>query len=143
MASSGVGAPGHKHKDLLSSLQAIAAPGATFNKLGVTKNAYMQVGDVGTNKTGFPIRLTGAELIFISVTNDNNTASFEVEIYEFDGTTETLLDTVSVVSARGADYVPTVPIPITYGSELRAKVNNSGTATSPVCIAFTTGEVPS
>lgn len=134
--------PGFKLKSLLSALQALAAPGAVFARPGSVKNAYLDIGTVKSDTTGFPIRLTGAEIIFLSVTNDNNTASFEFEVYEFDGVTETLLTTLVVTSSRSADFVPPVPIAITFGSELRGKINNVGTANNPVAIAFTTGEVP-
>jgi len=137
-----VGAPGLKKTNILAELQSVAAPGAAFARSGTVKNAYLQVGPVITNKTGFPIRLVGAEMTLISVTNDNNSATFDVEIIEYDGSTETLLGTVSVVASRGSDYAPAPPIPITYGNELRAKVTNTGQADNPVCIAFTTGSVP-
>lgn len=136
------GKPFGKNANLLDQLQSVAAPGAVFARSGNVKNAYLQVGTVASNTTGFPIRLTGAELILITVTNDDNAATFSVEIYEYDGTTETLLDTIDVVADRGSDYVPASPISVTFGTELRAKVNDTGSADNPVVIVFTTGEVP-
>ena len=134
--------PGYLVRDPQEILNTVAAPGAVFIGTGVTKNAYLSVGTITSDKTGFPIRLNNAQLTFMAVSNSDNTASFQVELYKFDGTTETYLDTISVVNSRGADYKPVTPISIDYGTELRAKINNTGTAKDPVFIAFTTGEVP-
>lgn len=131
-------------RSLQAQLQSVAAPGAMFNRSGNVSNAYLNVGTVVSSTTGFPVRLSNAELIFIAVTNSLNGQTYQVEIYEYNPilATETLKATVSVVSARGSDYTPPTPIPISYGNELRAKVNNVGSCKDPVVIAFTTGEVP-
>jgi len=137
----GRGAPGFKIPDLKSQLQSVAAPGAAFQRSGNVKNAYLQVGTVISDTTGFPVRLNNAELTFIAVTN-SDISTFEVEIYQWDGLLELLLATVTITADYGSDYTPPSPIPVTYGTELRAKVNNTGQAKNPVVIAFTTGEVP-
>lgn len=138
---SGICAPGQTESSLLSLLQSIAAPGAMFTRSGNVSNAYLEVGTVRTNLTGFPIRLNSASLVFISASNSNSTATFDVDIIEWDGISENILATLSVVSSSGDDYTPPTPISITYGNELRAYVKN-GASTNPVVIAFTSGEVP-
>ena len=134
--------PGYLLPNLLASLQNIAAPGALFTAQGNKKNAYLSVGDIVSSSTGFPIRLNNATLVYIAATNSNNLASFEVEIYSFDGLLETLLATVVVTAARGANYKPPTPIAVSFGIELRAKVNNVGTATNCVVAVFTAGDLP-
>lgn len=137
----GVGSPGNLTEDVLTSLEALAAPGASFARSGnVGSNTYLQLGTVITSATGFPIRLNNAFLIFIAVQNELiNT--FDVEIIEWDGSTETVLATVSVVSSLGEDFTPVSPIPVTFGNSIRCKVS-SGASKNPVVIAFTVGEVP-
>lgn len=135
-------APGTYSGEVLSALQDIAAPGAVFTSQGNTKNAYLSVGNVVSSNTGFPIRLNNATLVYIAITNANNNATFSVEIYDFNGTTETLLATIPVVSARGANFKPVTPIPVPFGVELRAKINNVGSASNPIVTVFTAGDLP-
>lgn len=137
----GVDSPGNKESDLLTSLQALAAPGAMFTRSGnIPSGSYLLNGNVVSNTTGFPIRLLNAELIFISVASEA-IDTYDIDIIEFDGSTENVLATINVVNARTADFTPASPIPITFGNELRAKLV-SGSGKNVVCIAFTTGEVP-
>lgn len=139
--ANGVDSPGNLEGDFLTSLEAVAAPGAVFNRSGnVPSVSYLQVGSVITSATGFPIRLQSATLNFISVQNElANT--FDVQIIEWNGSTETVLATINVVSAVGADFTPPSPISITFGNSLRCKIS-SGSAKNPIVIAFTSGDVP-
>ena len=137
----GVGAPGVQEGDFLTVLEAIAAPGAQFTRSGnVSSGSYLQIGTVITSATGFPVRLNDAKLTFIAVQNEN-VNTFDIDIIEWDGSTETVLATLSVVSALGADFTPVTPIAITFGNSLRCQVS-SGSCKNPVVIAFQTGEVP-
>lgn len=137
----GIGAPGILEGDFLTALEAIAAPGAQFTRSGnIPSGTYLQIGTVVSDATGFPVRLNNAQLTFIAVQNElANT--FDVQIIEWDGSTETILATLNVVSSLGANYTPPTPINITFGNSLRCKIS-SGSCKNPVVIAFQTGEVP-
>jgi hypothetical protein len=139
--ANGTGSPGNLETDLLSSLEAIVAPGAIFQRSGnVPNNSYLQVGTVVSSATGFPVRFLNASLTYISVTNEL-VNTFDINIIEWDGATETVLTTVSVVSAKGANYTPPSPISVTFGSELRCRVSG-GSCKNPIVLAMFTGEVP-
>lgn len=137
----GVASPGNKQGDFLTVLEAVAAPGAQFTRSGnIPSGTYLQIGTVVSSATGFPVRLTDAKLIFIAVQNEL-VNTFDVQIIEWDGTTETVLTTINVVSALGADFTPIPAIDITFGTSLRCKIS-SGSCKNPVVIAFQAGEVP-
>lgn len=137
----GVNSPGNKESDLLTSLQALAAPGALFARSGkVNSGAYLLTGTVVSNTTGFPVRLNNADLLFISVAVEV-ADTFQIEISEWDGVTETLLATLTATASKTEDFTPPAPIPVTFGNELRCKVS-SGSCRNPIVVAFITGEVP-
>ena len=120
-------------EELCDKASVSASPGFTFSSPGnASPNTWMQVGAVISNKTGINFSLYNGELFQLSVSNENiNT--FDVELYEHDGTTFTLLTTVSVVAARSDtfDSGDFGTVNITQGLELAAKIVG-GNAKNPV-----------
>lgn len=132
--------PGYKNPSLSGQLATTVPTSVIFSRSGNISNAYLQIGNVISNATGFPIRLTDGILAFASVQNElPNT--FEVTIYEWNGTTETPKATISVTSALGANYIPPSEIDLTNGNSLRAKITN-GSCKNPVVLVYLVGEVP-
>lgn len=119
----------------------VVAPSLSFGKQGNVNNAYLLQNGVPSDNTGIPIRTDNTEIVFATVANSNNTATFTVEIYEHDGTTYTLLDSFTNTSARSTDYTPSSPIAVTTDKELAIRISG-GAATNPVVLLFATGDVP-
>lgn len=133
--------PGYKNPSLTGQLATTVPTGITFTRSGnIPSSSYLQIGSVITNATGFPVRINDGILSFVGVQNEN-VNTFTVGIYSWDGTTETLLASVSVTSDYGNDYTPPTEIPVTYGTSLRAKVI-SGSCKNPVVLAYIVGDVP-
>lgn len=120
----------------------LVAPGFSFGKQGTVRNAFLLANNVPSDTTGFPIRTLNTVITYIAASNDNDTATYEAEVYEHNGTTFTLLTNISITTARSGDYTPPTPIAVTTGYELAVKINNVGSATNPVVILFTVGDVP-
>ena len=133
------GAPGNFSQDSIASGGSVA-PGFAFGKRGVVSNAFLLANDVVSDDTGFPIKTTGSTITYIAVSN-SQVSTFDVELYEHDGTTFTLLATATVTSSRTGDFTPVTPIAITTGKELAAKVS-SGSCKDQVVLVFSTGDVP-
>jgi hypothetical protein len=136
----GQGAPSTKKVDLLAT-GGIVAPSLTFGRQGNQNNAFLIQNNVVSDNTGIPIKTLNTQIVFVAVSNDNDTATFDVEIYEHDGTTFTLVASFTNTSARSTDYVPPSPINLTTDKELAVKITN-GSATSPCVVIFATGDVP-
>jgi hypothetical protein len=132
--------PGFKSTSLQGQLATTVPTSVIFQRSGNVSNSYLQIGSVVSDATGFPIRINDGELSFISVQNEN-VNTFDVSVYEWDGTTETLLSTVSVVSSEGSDFTPSTPIALTFGNSLRARVT-SGSCKNPVLLVYIIGDVP-
>ena len=130
--ATGVGGPGGKTVDSQGIFEAVAPKTAMFTRQGNIKNAYLKVGEVVSDTTGYPIQLDNAEITFMSVTT-SAVSTYDIEIFEWDGSTETLLDTINVTSSRNGSETPVTPISVTTGNELRAKVNNTGFANGSRC----------
>ena len=120
-------------EELCDKASVSASPGFTFNSPGnASNNTWMQVGQVISNKTGINFPLYNGILFELSVANEiSNT--FDVELYEHDGSTFTLLATVSVTAARSDTFDSSDfgVVNITHGLELAAKIVN-GSAKNPV-----------
>jgi len=119
--------------ELCSSAAISASPGFTFNSPGnASTNTWLQVGQVVSNKTGINFPLYNGFLFELSVSNENNN-TFDVELYEHDGSTFTLLTTVSIIAQRSNvfDSSDFGIVNITRNLELAAKVVN-GSAKNPV-----------
>jgi hypothetical protein len=112
--------------ELCNEVITSASPGFTWGDSGnVTSNSWLLNDTVPSNKAGRLIYLTNPALETVFVTNQNiNT--FDLEVYEHDGTTFTLITTVSVVAARSGTF-PVSSLALTSGKELAVKlVNGSG-----------------
>ena len=108
-----------------------ASPGFTFGKSGnVPSNTWLLNDTVPSNKSGRAIYLynPSLEAVYIRV---EIAATFDIEIYEHDGTTYTLKHTINVVASRALDTILTSPVTLTQGKELAVKITN-GSAKNPV-----------
>lgn len=132
--------PGFKNRAAQTIFSEVSANTAIFTKQGVNNNAYLLIGNVPSNNTGFPVRLANAEITYAAV-QTSASGTYDIEIFEWDGTTETLLLTIEVTSSNSGDFTPSTPISITQNNSLRAKVNNTGAATNPVVQVFFSGEL--
>lgn len=99
-----------------------ASPGFSFGRSGnVSSGAWLQCETVPSNVTGRHVFLKGAKIKKIFVSNESAN-TFNIGIYEHDGTTYTLLTTVSLTAERKKDF--TVSIDITYNLELAMQVTS-------------------
>lgn len=137
---SSTGAPSIRQVDSIAT-GSVVAPSLSFGKQGNVNNAYLLQNGVVSDKTGIPIKTDNTQLVFATVANSNDTATFDVEIYEHDGTAFTLLVTFTNTNARSTDYTPPSPISLTTDKELAVRITN-GAATNPVVLLFATGDVP-
>lgn len=102
--------------------EASASPGFSFGRSGnVSSGAWLQCETVPSNVTGRHIFLNDAKIKKIFVSNENAN-TFSIGIYEHDGTTYTLLTTVSLTAERKKDF--TVDINITYDLELAMRITS-------------------
>jgi len=116
----------------LNQVATSASPGFSFGKASnVNSGTWLQCETVPSNKAGRFVYINNAvvETIFIS---NENIATFDVEIYhhEGDGVNLTLIDTVSITSARGGSF--TVGQSVPTNKQLALKLS-SGSARNIVC----------
>jgi hypothetical protein len=120
-------------EELCNKAAITASPGFTWESSGnTTSNSWLLNGVVSSNKTGRNFPLYNGVLNQISIANENiNT--FDIELYEHDGTTFTLLTTVSIIAARSGvfDSSDFGTINLTQGKELAIKQVN-GSSKNPV-----------
>ena len=117
-------------EELANTVDTSASPGFTWGGSGnVTANSWLLNDTVPSNKAGRAIFLSNATLEYVFVRCENAT-TFNIEVYEHDGATFTLITTVTVTAARIGDF-PIASIPITTGKELAMKLTN-GSAKNPV-----------
>lgn len=113
----------------IEEVQVSASPAWGFGDTGnVTPNSWLLAEGSSSFKSGRLINLTQASLASVMVTNDTPN-TFDVEVWEHDGTTYTLIYTLNVVSARVASS-PTLSLSLTTGKELGVKIV-SGSAKNP------------
>ncbi len=118
-------------EEVNDSLDVSASPGFTWGKSGnVTANTWLLNDSVPSNKAGRAIFITDATLEAVFVRCEL-AATFDLEIYEHDGTTFTLIETVNVVASRSEDFIFGTPFSLTTGKELAIKLIN-GSAKNPV-----------
>jgi len=104
-------------------IDASASPGFTWGDSGnLTSGAWLLNDTVPSNKAGRRIFLQNATLEAIFAANEN-TATYDLSIYEHDGTTYTLITTVSIVAARGGEF-SVASLPLTTGKELAVQVTS-------------------
>jgi len=97
-----------------------ASPGFTWGRSGnCPANTWLLNDTVPSNTAGRRNFLNNARIIRVFVSNENiNT--FDIGVYEHTGGAHSLLGTVSIVAARGADFA--VNLAVTTGSELALRV---------------------
>ena len=92
-------------EELFDKVGDSASPGFTWGKGGVVPtNTWLWNEGVPANRTGRNFPLYNGELIQIAVSNEI-VNTFDVEIYEHDGTTFTLLATISLTAQRSKNQV--------------------------------------
>ena len=128
-------------EEVLATSESVASPGFTYGSSGNVKNSYLQNETVPSNLTGRLIYLGDPELLGVAV-SVSQSGTFEVEIYEHDKTTFTLVATLAVTNDDGASEIYAIPITLTSGLELAAKINNLGSARNPVVFALIKGTLP-
>lgn len=128
-------------EELCNNTSASASPGFTWGKSGAVSNSWLLNDSVPSNLAGRNFSLNSGLLTQVAVSNENiNT--FDVEIYEHDGTTFTLLATVSIVAARSGVFDDTDfgTVNITQGKELATKIVN-GSSKNPVVACILSGTI--
>jgi len=116
-----------------------ASPGFTWGMSGNVKNQWLLNDTVPSNRTGRNFPFYNGEIIKVSVSNElSNT--FDVKIYEHDGTTYTLLTTVSMVAQRSSVFILS-GIFVTRNKELAVYISASGAnaAKNPVVALILSG----
>jgi len=107
-----------------------ASPGFTWGKSGnVSNNTWLLNDGVPSNKAGRRIYINSATLEAVFVSSEQ-VDTFDIEVYEHDGTTFTLITTVNIVAQRGAEFT-IASLALTTGKELALKIVN-GSAKNPV-----------
>lgn len=108
--------------ELAIKLAQSASPGFTWGRSGnIPASTWLSNDSVPSNTTGRQIGLNSAKIEKVFVSNElANT--FNLEVYEHDGATFTLLHTVSMVAQRSGTF--TAPsVPVTTGKELAVKLS--------------------
>lgn len=99
-----------------------ASPGFTWGRSGnITAGSWLLNDTVPSNLTGRNIFLYNAQIEMIYTSNEL-VNTYDLSIYEHDGTTYSLLSTISVVAAKSVESYLSTPVSITKGKELAAKI---------------------
>lgn len=117
-------------EEVANEVDTSASPGFTWGSSGnVTSGSWLLNDTVPSNKAGRSIFLTTATLEYVFVRCEL-ASTFDIKVYEHDGTTYTLITTVSIAAARSGDFV-IASLPLTTGKELAMQLAN-GSAKNPV-----------
>lgn len=117
-------------EELANTVDVSASPGFTWGSSGnIVSGSWLLNDTVPSNKSGRSIFLQTATLEYVFVRCELST-TVDVEVYQHDGTTYTLLTTVSLVATRAGDF-PIASISLTTGKELAMKIS-TGSAKNPV-----------
>lgn len=117
-------------EELSNIVDTSASPGFTWGASGnITSGSWLINDTVPSNKAGRSIFLSSATLEFVFVRCEL-ASTFNIEVYEHDGTTFTLITTVIITAARTGDF-PIASLPLTTGKELAMKLS-TGSAKNPV-----------
>lgn len=101
-----------------------ASPGFTWGRSGnVTSGAWLLNDTVPSNLTGRNVFLYNAVIEMVYTTNEI-TNTYNLSIYEHDGTVYTLLTTISLVSAKSVEVYLVPSVNVTKGKELAARVTS-------------------
>lgn len=124
-------------EEIANNVATTASPGFTWGKGGnVSANAWLLNDSVPSNKAGRRVFVSDATLEAVFVSSEE-IDTFDIEVYEHDGTTYTLITTVNIVAQRGAEFI-IASLPLTTGKELALKIVN-GSAKNPVAGAVIKG----
>lgn len=129
-------------KDFLR-ISAIASPGFSFSRLGVVQNSWLSFEGVPSNQTGAPMHFTDAVVLgYVIATSKIDT--YDVEIYEHDTSTFTLLSTLNIVSKDFEKKILASPVSLTTDKRLGAKISSvaPNTATDPSLLLLVRGDLP-
>lgn len=126
-------------EEVKSALLVSASPGFTWGKSGnTTSNSWLLNDSVPSNKAGRAIFVINPTLESVFIRCESP-ATFDIEIYEHDGTTFTLITTVNIIAARGGNF-NIASLPLTSGKELALKLVN-GSAKNPVAGCIIKGNI--
>ena len=119
----------------------VASPGYVFTKSGTVKDAWLLIGIVPSNVAGINFGFFNGVLSSMTVANENAN-TFDIELYEHDGITFTLLATVSLVATRANEFDAGDfgVVNVTRGKELAVKVS-TGTAKNAIVTVQITGTI--
>lgn len=118
-------------EELRDDVNVSASPGFTWGSSGnVTNGSWLVNDSVPSNKSGRAIFINDATLESIFVRCEVP-STFDLEIYEHDGTVYTIITTVSIVASRAYDESFIIPFSLTTGKELALRLVN-GSAKNPV-----------
>jgi hypothetical protein len=127
-------------EDLCNEVATSASPGFTWGRTGNTSSGTWLLNDgVASDKTGRVIFLDNAKLEAVYVSNEL-AGTFDVEVYEHNGTTYTLITTVSLVATRAATF-SVASLSLTKNKEVAMKVVN-GSAKNVVVGVIISGSLP-
>jgi hypothetical protein len=115
-----------------------SSPGFTYTRFGdVFPGTWLMNGQIPSNVAGRQVYVNSPAVANISVSNEfSNT--FDLDIYEHDGTTFTNLGTVSIINQRAVDF--TVSLSLTQGKELAVQLS-SGQARNLIVSAQIKGSI--
>jgi len=112
------------HSNFSNKFAVSASPGFTWGKSGnITAGTWMENDTVPSNVSGRAVYIYNATIQAVYVRCEN-AATFDIEVYEHDGTTYTLVHTTNVVAVRAFDEIIVTPPSVTNGKELAIKIVN-------------------
>lgn len=115
-----------------------ASPGFTWGRSGnITSGAWLQNDTVPSNVTGRHIFLKNARIKKVFISNEV-VNTFTLDIYEHDGSTYTLLTTLTVTALRKLEA--SINVAVTYNKELAIAVG-TGSCKNIVCGLLITGDL--
>ena len=119
-------------RELANTVSTSASPGFSFGRASnVNSGTWLQNESVPSNKAGRFVYINNATVKTIFVSNEL-VSTFDISIYYHDGDSVnlTLLDTVSIVSARGGTFTINKSVPT--GKQLAIQLS-SGSARNVIC----------
>jgi hypothetical protein len=115
-----------------------ASPGFSWGRSGnVASGAWLQNDTVPSNITGRHTFLKNARIKKVFIANET-LSTFTLDIYEHDGVTYTLLQTITVTNLR--KYDESVDTAITYNKELAIQIG-TGSCKNIVCGLLIKGDL--
>lgn len=127
-------------EELTLALATTATSTFSWGRSGtVSSGTWLQNETVPSNTAGRTIGMTSPTLERLFISNES-VNTFDIEVYQHDGTTYTLLTTVSMVAQRANyfDFAP--PIVCTTGKEMAVKIS-SGSCKNVIAVAILKGGI--